>query len=72
MLKAGTIYGFYVHARQGHSIEYSNAATPTTFSNADMVLTTYYGKGSPAFTGPTNSFRTWNGTVYTRRTSPRH
>jgi hypothetical protein len=28
------------------------------------LLTTYYGKGLPAFTGQTFSFRTWNGTVY--------
>jgi hypothetical protein len=65
LLRAGTTYGFYTHVRSGQSMEYTNAAGPVTVSNADLQLTTYYGKGGqPSFTGPTVSFRQWNGTVY--------
>ena len=42
---------------------YTPSASPVTYGNADLTLTTYYGKGTPAFTGQTFSFRQWNGTV---------
>jgi hypothetical protein len=37
---------------------------PTVFSNTELSLTTYVGKGSPAFSGGTFSYRQWNGTVH--------
>jgi uncharacterized repeat protein (TIGR01451 family) len=65
VLTAGNTYGIYVDVQSypSTSIQYTNGG-PTTFSNADLELTTYYGKGNPAFTGASFFPRQWNGTVY--------
>jgi hypothetical protein len=66
-LVPGQTYGIYVDAQSYatnlNTLLYTNGG-PTTFSNADLSLTTYHGKGNPAFTGPTFFPRQWNGTVY--------
>lgn len=64
-LTAGQTYGFYVDVQSypSSSLQYTNGG-PTTFSNADMDLTTFHGKGNPAFTGSSFFPRQWNGTVY--------
>jgi len=41
---------------------YTDGVMP--YSNADLVITPFYGKGNPAFTGNTYNPRTWNGTVH--------
>lgn len=64
-LDAGMTYGFYVDTQSypSASLQYTNGG-PTTFSNADLDLTTFHGKGNPAFTGASFFPRQWNGTVY--------
>ncbi len=64
-LTAGNTYGFYVDTQSypSASLQYTNGG-PTPFSNADMTLTTFHGKGNPAFTGTSFFPRQWNGTVY--------
>lgn len=64
-LTAGQTYGFYVDTQSypSASLQYTNGG-PTPFSNADMTLTTFHGKGNPAFTGASFFPRQWNGTVY--------
>jgi hypothetical protein len=66
-LVPGQTYGFYVdvqsYATNLNALLYTDGG-PTTFSNADLSLTTYHGKGNPAFTGLTFFPRQWNGTVY--------
>ncbi len=64
-LTAGNTYGIYVDVQSypSASLLYTNGG-PTTYSNADLSLTTYHGKGNPAFTGATFFPRQWNGTVY--------
>ena len=47
----------------GDAVNYTNGG-PTTFSNAQLALTTYVGKGNPAFTGATFTPRQWNGTIH--------
>ena len=61
----GQVYGIYVNVASYPSagMRYTNGG-PTVYSNADLQLTTYFGKGNPAFTGRTFSPRRWNGTVY--------
>jgi hypothetical protein len=63
----GQTYGIYVdfqsYPTSAASLLYTNGG-PTTFSNGDLSLTTYHGKGDPAFTGPSFFPRQWNGTVY--------
>jgi len=63
---AGGTYGMYVDITNYPSpgINYTNAASPPTYSNADVSATCYYGKGDPAFTGSTFTYRVWNGTIY--------
>lgn len=63
--EAGQIYGMYVDVTTypDCGINYTNGG-PNTYSNADLELTTYYGKGTPAFTGSSFFPRIWNGTVY--------
>lgn len=63
---AGGTYGMYVDITSYPSpgINYTNAPAPTTYANADLSATLYYGKGDPAFTGSTFSTRQWNGTIY--------
>ena len=64
-LAAGNTYGIYVDVQSYPSavLQYTNGG-PTTFSNADLSLTTHHGKGNPAFTGTSFFPRQWNGTVY--------
>jgi len=64
-LTANTLYGFYVDTQSypSASLRYTNGG-PTVFSNADVDLTTFHGKGNPAFTGSSFFPRQWNGTVY--------
>jgi hypothetical protein len=70
-MTAGQTYGIYLDV-QNHggfgtgdflSLNYTNGG-PSDYSNADLVLTTFHGKGAPAFTGPSFFPRQWNGTVY--------
>jgi hypothetical protein len=63
-LAAGQVYGIYVDLQSYPSanLQYTNGG-PTTFSNADLSLTTFHGKGNPAFTGTSFFPRQWNGTV---------
>ena len=65
-IQPGELIGFYVDLvtqAGGTNLSYTNGG-PTTFSNSEVSLTTYYGKGTPAFTGGTFTYRQWNGTVY--------
>jgi len=64
-LTAGNTYGIYVDVQSypSASMQYTNGG-PTTYSNADISLTTNGGKGDPAFAGTTFFPRQWNGTVY--------
>jgi hypothetical protein len=64
-LNPGTIYGFYVDVESypSASMLYTNGG-PAVFSNGDLSLTTYHGKGNPAFSGGTFFPRQWNGTVH--------
>lgn len=66
-LNAASTYGFYVDLQNYqngvNNVRYTNGV-PTTFSNADLSLTTGVGKGNPAFTGSTFLNRQWNGTVH--------
>lgn len=64
-LTAGNTYGIYVDVQSypSASMLYTNGG-PTTYSNADLSLTTYHGKGNPAFSGGNFFPRQWNGTVY--------
>jgi hypothetical protein len=68
VLQAGQTYGFYIHVQSvpGPSFLYTNGG-PTTFSNGDLSLTTFHGKGNPAFTGASFFPRQWNGTVKYRK-----
>lgn len=69
---AGGTYGMYVDITNYPSpgMNYTNAPGPQNYSNAELSLTTYYGKGDPAFTGSTFSTREWNGTVYYEAGAP--
>lgn len=59
VFEAGQEYGIYVEISSGSS-RYTNGG-PTDFVNADLTLTTYYGKsGWPN----TFTYREWNGTLY--------
>ena len=64
-LTAGNTYGFYVDTQSYPSaaLRYTDGG-PTMFANADLTLTTFYGKGNPAFSGMSFFPRQWNGTVY--------
>lgn len=64
-IDAGNTYGIYVDVQSypSSSMQYTDGG-PTTFSNADLDLTTYHGKGDPAFDGSDFFPRQWNGTVY--------
>ena len=63
---AGQTYGIYVdlanYASGVNVLRYTNGQG--TYSNSDLSLTTYTGKGNPAFLGSTFTPRQWNGTVY--------
>jgi hypothetical protein len=64
-IQPGELFGFYVDLASygaGTSLQYTNGG-PTTFSNSEISLTTYYGKGDQVFTGGTYTYRQWNGTV---------
>lgn len=60
----GELYGFYVDLTSypNGTLRYTNGG-PTTFMNTELSLTTYHGKGDPAFTGSSFFPRQWNGTV---------
>lgn len=60
----GELYGFYVDVTSypNGTLRYTNGG-PTTFRNSELSLTTYHGKGNPAFTGSSFFPRQWNGTV---------
>jgi len=64
-LNPGTVYGFYVDLESypSSSLRYTNGG-PAVFSNGDLSLTTYHGKGNPAFSGSSFFPRQWNGTVH--------
>jgi len=64
-IQPGELFGFYVDVGSypSASIQYTNGG-PTTFSNSELSLTTYTGKGDPVFTGGTFTYRQWNGTVH--------
>ena len=58
-------YGIFVDITSG-SARYTDGG-PTTFSNNDLSLTTYYGKSG---WGNTYTFREWNGTLYYQPAGP--
>jgi len=60
-LTAGTTYGIIVYS-PGTLFYYTNGAS--TYSNADLSLTTFRGLGDPLFSSNLFSPRAWNGTVY--------
>lgn len=64
-LTPGNTYGFYVDLQSypSTSMRYTNGG-PNTYSNADLSITTQFGKGDPAFTGGSFFPRQWNGTIY--------
>jgi hypothetical protein len=70
-LTAGQTYGIYVDLQNYNgstlSMLYTNGG-PTAYSNADLGLTTFYGKGNPAFSASTFTYRQWNGTVHYTKT----
>jgi hypothetical protein len=61
-LSAGQTYGIYIDTGPSSGVRYTNGRT--TYSNADLTLNTWFGKGRPAFTGGTFDPRIFNGTVY--------
>jgi hypothetical protein len=67
-LVPGRTYGFYVTLNPwtagfaGTNMRYTMGG-PTVYQNADLSLTTYYGKSGPVFSGTTWGLRQWNGTV---------
>jgi hypothetical protein len=64
-IPGGATYGFYIDVQSypSSSLQYTNGG-PTTFSNTQVDLTTFYGKGTPAFTGGSFFPRQWNGTIH--------
>ena len=65
-LSAGQTYGIYIRiVENDRYLSYTDGG-PTTFSNADLALTTYFGKanGGTLLSGGTFSPRQWNGTVH--------
>jgi hypothetical protein len=67
ILLPGELYGIYIDVQTynnpGTSMEYTNGG-PNVFSNGEVEITTYYGKGTPAFSGRTFFPRQWNGTIH--------
>ncbi len=61
---ADATYGIYVDVQSYPSAQMLYTNGVAEYSNADLTLTPFYGKGNPAFSGSTFSPRTWNGTVY--------
>lgn len=59
VFEAGQEYGIFVDISSGSS-RYTDGG-PTDFVNADLTLTTYYGKSG---WGSTYTYREWNGTLY--------
>jgi hypothetical protein len=66
-IQPGELRGFYVdltsYTAGVSSLYYTNGG-PTTFTNTELSLTTFHGKGNPAFTGASFFPRQWNGTVH--------
>jgi len=63
-MTAGQTYGIYVDVQSYPSADMLYTNGVAAYSNPDLTLTPFYGKGNPAFSGATFSPRTWNGTVY--------
>ena len=61
-LIAGQTYGIYIDTGPSSGVRYTNGRT--TYSNGDLTLNTWFGKGRPAFTGGTFDPRIFNGTIY--------
>ncbi|MFT7517156.1 MAG: hypothetical protein ACI84O_000946 [Myxococcota bacterium] len=57
--QAGQLYGVFVDI-QSSSARYTNGG-PTTFTNPELEVVTYYGKSG---WGSTFSYREWNGAIY--------
>ena len=67
VMMPGQLRGFYVDLTSytaGVSALFYTDGGPTTFTNTQLSLTTFHGKGNPAFTGPSFFPRQWNGTVH--------
>ena len=69
---AGQTYGIYVSldnwgAAPGLEFLYTTGG-PSVYSNSDLALTTFYGKGTPVFSGNTFTYRQWNGTIHYTKT----
>lgn len=63
---AGQTYGMFVSLRgvtATNTIRYTNAPA-TTYSNADLSITTHAGRGTGGFNGFVFVPREWNGTIY--------
>ena len=74
LFTSGKTYGIYVDMSSydnpvGSYLRYTNGG-PTTYVNGDLTLVTGVGKGDPAFTGSTFTYREWNGRFYYK--SARH
>jgi hypothetical protein len=70
-LVAGQTYGIYIRVVESDRYLAYTEGGPTTFSNPDLSLTTYFGvQNSEAglLTGPTYYPRQWNGTVHYTKT----
>ena len=65
VMTAGQTYGIYLRSLDG-GVAYTNADAPVVTSNADLSLTSYYGKGNadPLLSGSNYTYRNFNGTVY--------
>ena len=61
-VSAGQTYGIYIDTGPSSGVQYTNGRS--TYSNSDLTLNTWFGKGRPAFTGGTFDPRIFNGTVY--------
>ena len=63
-MAAGQTYGIYLRLTNAN-LAYTNGG-PVTFSNAELSLTSYFGKanGDPLMSGGNFYPRQWNGTVY--------
>ena len=73
-LSAGQTYGIFLRVVENGSfnVQYTNIETPTTLSNDDLALTSFYGKanGDPLLSGTTFFYRLFNGTVYYSLSGP--
>jgi hypothetical protein len=63
-VRAGQTYGIYIDVQSYPSAAMLYTNGSNVFSNSDLSLRTFYGKGSPAFTGQTFNPRQWNGAIH--------